>query len=205
MSLEAVTWVKNLPFESCKLGPYRVLVILAEHANSEGKRAFRSKIKIARTLDVTPRAVQNWFKELIKDGLIKPGDQSFVASIPTNRRPVVYDLSMGRDFHLQQVELPEILGENELSTGDSGENVAFAFGENAAFVSENQVLKPFNSSIKADHSARARPSASACPTHRDGHTVMSADGLTWSCCGLHPDQIFDPVSGTIAWREEAHA
>lgn len=169
MSTEAVTWVKNLDFDACAIGPFRVLLILAEHANTEGKRSWRSKRKIAVTLGVSERSVQRWYKELIAAGLIVPGDQAYVAHIPANQRPVVYNLCMTRSTALRAAELPEYLGETGLSTELLGETTAVAVGETTAVVSRNQILKPLNSSIKASHSSRAL-------TCSHGHPIIDISG-----------------------------
>jgi hypothetical protein len=207
MSLEAVLWVKNLEFDACTLGEFRVLLILAEHANSEGERAFRSKRKIANTLGVDVRSVQRWYQGLIAAGLITAGDQSYVASVPANHRPIVYDLAMLRSERFHQLELPEVLGETELSTGLLGETASVALGETAAVVSENQVLNQPIKSIKGDHSSypqgsKDTASGGRCPNNRKGHTYAGEHCIR---CGLHLDQSYDPISGNITWSKWANA
>jgi hypothetical protein len=220
VSLEAVAWVKNLPYDACDLGPYRVLLILAEHANSEGKRAWRSKSKIATTLEVSERSVQRWYKALIEARLILPGDQGFVAHIPANRRPVVYDIALGRNVHYQQALMPERVGETRLSTGSLGETTAVGFGETTAVVSRNQELEPTNSSIKRTPSTRAQnetersappPSAAAsfayCPTSPSHQHEKALAGSLSVCgwCGIRDDQWYDQRSGMVRYRSEVTA
>jgi DNA-binding transcriptional MocR family regulator len=162
MSLEAVTWVKNLDYDACTLGPFRVLLILAEHADSEGKRAFRAKRKLAAVLGVSDRSIQRWYKELLQDGLIRVGDQAYVAHIPADRRPVVYDVCMFRNEALHQAELVEHNGETELSTGDDGETTAVADGETTAVALRTKDINPLRESTKANHSAQARSEEDRC-------------------------------------------
>lgn len=150
MSFEAVTWAKNLPYDACEHGPFRVLLILAEHANSEGRRAFRSKRHLAKTLEVSERSIQRWYERLIAAGLIRIGDQAYVQHIPANRRPVVYDLCMRRGELQRQAQLPEDLGETGLSTG---ETTAVALGETTAVALRTKDINHPKESSRASHSS----------------------------------------------------
>ena len=217
VSLEAVAWVKNLPYDACEYGPYRVLLILAEHANSEGKRAWRSKSKIAHTLEVSERSVQRWYKALIAADLIRPGDQAFVAHIPVNRRPVVYDISMGRDPRYRQAQMPLELGETGLSTGGSGETAGVALGETAGVVSRNQIHEPLKTSTKRNPSTRAREEAERsappsqpvdpfdwCPNSPTRVHSESHPGNQHTCgwCGITTAQWFDSRTMTVRYKSE---
>jgi DNA-binding transcriptional MocR family regulator len=162
MSIESVAWAMNLDYDACSHGAFRVLLILAEHADSEGKRAFRSKRKIATKLGVSERSIQRWYEELIVRKLIKVGDQSYVAHIPANRRPVVYDVCMFRLSDFRQAELPEELGETELSTTDSGETTAVAFGETTAVALRTKDINPHKESTKPNHSTQAQTNEDRC-------------------------------------------
>jgi hypothetical protein len=174
MSLEAVLWVKNLDYDACALGPYRVLLILAEHANSEGKRAWRSKKKIAETLGVSARSVQRWYADLIGRGLIVVGDQSFVDHIPADSRPVVYDLVMHATPYSITPEFRFEDGETGFSTGGDGETTAVATGETTA-VAHRTTLRTNTHLLKTNSPNRARAKA-AC-----GHDLVDDRHCGYGC------------------------
>jgi hypothetical protein len=73
-----------------------VLIGLANHANHEGRGAYPSQATLARYARKDERAVRNDMQRLVEIGLIRRGNQEFVAHIPADRRPVVYDLAIHR-------------------------------------------------------------------------------------------------------------
>jgi len=197
VSFEAVTWVKNLPHETCSYGAFRILLILAEHATPEGKRAFRSKSKIADTLGCSTRSVQRWYNELAKLDLIELGNQAYVAHIDRNRRPTVYNINIDPARGVRFVdenaknETPKnqnretkSIGETRLSTGNLGETTVVAGGETTVVVSKNQKIEPLNSSIKADHS-----------THPEQEKDAYGDSSTTAIATPHVDEFPKCING----------
>ncbi|MFI7429252.1 helix-turn-helix domain-containing protein [Micromonospora sp. NPDC049836] len=95
MSVEALTWALNdapdLP-PSC----LAVLIGLANHAHANGRAAYPSRERLAHYARKSVRAVANDIKELERLGIIRRGDQRHVLHLPTDRRPVVWDLAMER-------------------------------------------------------------------------------------------------------------
>lgn len=95
MSHQAVTWVlDNTP--QLDPGLALTLLVLAEHADDEGRGAFPSQATLARRAHKTERAVRNDLTRLERLGLVSRGDQSRTARMPANRRPVVWDLAITR-------------------------------------------------------------------------------------------------------------
>ncbi|MFC8296282.1 helix-turn-helix domain-containing protein [Micromonospora orduensis] len=95
MSIEAVAWALR---DAPDVPPQclAVLLGLANHAHANGRGAFPSQERLAFYARKSVRSVQNDLKTLEALGLIRRGDQRHTAFIPADRRPVVYDLAMGR-------------------------------------------------------------------------------------------------------------
>lgn len=93
MSIEAIVWAVQYapPMAPQLLGP---LVGLANHADRHGCGAYPSVPTLAAYTCKSERSVQRDLKELVKAGLIRSGDQSLAAHIPSDRRPHVYDLAI---------------------------------------------------------------------------------------------------------------
>lgn len=95
MSLEAIGWVlRDAPGVPAQcLG---VLIGLAEHADKRGRGAYPSAGTLAAYARKSKRQIHYDLDLLVNAKLIRPGDQSLVAHLPVNRRPVVYDLALER-------------------------------------------------------------------------------------------------------------
>lgn len=95
MSVEATVWALKFapPMPPQYLG---TLLGLAEHADSKGRGAYPSIPTLAAYTCKSERSVQRDLKGLREVGLIRPGDESLVAHIPSDRRPEVYDLAIER-------------------------------------------------------------------------------------------------------------
>ncbi|MGW1246965.1 helix-turn-helix domain-containing protein [Streptomyces sp. NPDC002535] len=95
MSVEATVWALKFapPMPPQYLG---TLLGLADHADSKGRGAYPSIPTLAAYTCKSERSVQRDLKGLREGGLIRPGDESLVAHIPSDRRPEVYDLAIER-------------------------------------------------------------------------------------------------------------
>ncbi|MEU1526376.1 hypothetical protein ABZ413_29685 [Nocardia rhamnosiphila] len=96
MSWQAVKWATtDVPPGLVKLAPRAVLAVYAECANEHGLQSRPTYTKIAWRLGCTPRNVADHVKTLVAEGLlVRSPDQSAVAHLPKDKRPVVYDLPM---------------------------------------------------------------------------------------------------------------
>lgn len=92
MSLDAYIWAANLPLDVCNGTTFRVLLKIADRADPLGYTAFPKPSDIAKTLGCTQRTVQRAVRELLDLGLIRRGDQSYVAHLRGGNRPVVFDV-----------------------------------------------------------------------------------------------------------------
>ena len=92
MSLAAYIWAADLPLSVCNGTAHRVLLKIADRADDLGYGAWPSVDAIAGTLECSTRTVQRAIRELLEAGLIRRGDQRFVAHLRADRRPVVYDV-----------------------------------------------------------------------------------------------------------------
>lgn len=94
MSWQATIWVAELPHSRVAHVPFRVLMLLADHAHSDGTSAWYHIDTLAGKLEVSQRTIYRALKELKDQGLIREGDQRLVSHIPENKRPKVYDLNL---------------------------------------------------------------------------------------------------------------
>lgn len=92
MSLEAYIWAANLPLSRCNGTSHRVLLQLADRADKFGYGAYPHVSTIAATLECSDRTVQRAIRDLLRDGLIRPGDQRYVDHLDPRYRPTVYDV-----------------------------------------------------------------------------------------------------------------
>lgn len=167
MSWQATDAVDQLPYDVCGPLAFRVLVKLANVADQEGKRAFRSKSAIADELGVSARSVQRAFRELEEGHLVRPGDQRLVSHLPANRRPIVYDIIMRRTGAVQVT----LSGETEFSTGDDDTPAGETAGETTA-VRHKELRELDNSSTQGEY----RGGALSC-----AHPRIDATHCTWGC------------------------
>lgn len=93
MSLEAFIWVSRLPLDVVPPTAFRVLLLLANHAHSDGRNVWRKKSEIAKELGCSLRTVERAFRDLRIRGLIQHGDQRLTEHLRADRKPVVFDLN----------------------------------------------------------------------------------------------------------------
>jgi hypothetical protein len=95
VSVEAISWALN---DAPNVPPacLAVLVGLANHAHANGRGAYPSQERLAHYARKSVRAVRNDLAQLERLGLIRRGDQRHTAFLPTDRRPIVWDLAMER-------------------------------------------------------------------------------------------------------------
>ncbi|MFI7661794.1 helix-turn-helix domain-containing protein [Micromonospora parva] len=95
MSVEAVSWALN---DAPDVPPacLAVLIGLANHAHANGRAAYPSQERLAHYARKSTRSVRTDLATLGRLGIIRRGDQRHVAYLPTDRRPVVWDLAMER-------------------------------------------------------------------------------------------------------------
>jgi DNA-binding transcriptional MocR family regulator len=155
---------------------YRVLLKLANVADENGQRAWRAKVTVADELGVSPRSIQRAYRELESAGLIRPGDQRFVAHLRADLRPTVYDLALPRSTPVPLWITPRN-GETELSTG---ETTAVATGETTAVARTTQRTNQEGPSATTDR---------ACPRVRAGKRhLLDERGYCIAC-------LTDPATG----------
>ncbi|SBT68217.1 Helix-turn-helix domain-containing protein [Micromonospora sediminicola] len=95
MSIEAVSWALN---DAPDVPPTALVTLLglANHAHPDGRAAWPSQGRLAHYGRKGIRAVQRDLAELERRGLIRRGNQRHVQHMPTDRRPVVWDLAVER-------------------------------------------------------------------------------------------------------------
>ncbi|MEG3634016.1 helix-turn-helix domain-containing protein [Micromonospora palythoicola] len=73
-----------------------VLIGLANHAHANGRAAYPSQERLAHYARKSTRSIRTDLATLERLGIIRRGDQRHVFHLPTDRRPVVWDLAMER-------------------------------------------------------------------------------------------------------------
>lgn len=94
MSWQAMAAVDALPHDLIGYGPFRVLLKLANVADSEGRGAFQFDPRLANELGVSVRSIIRWRAELETQQLVRRGDQKRVGYWRGGNRPIVYDVNM---------------------------------------------------------------------------------------------------------------
>lgn len=98
MSLRALTWtIYDIAPTLTDASAYRILLVLADEADNDGRGVYLSAATIAERTGLSPRTVATKLKDLETMGITRRGDQSIVAYLPANRRPIVRDLNMTTD------------------------------------------------------------------------------------------------------------
>ena len=94
MSLQALTWVIYEVASDIKYSDFRVLLILADMADQQGRGAYPSRNTIGRLAGCSVRTVSYALKNLEASGLISRGDQRIVSNLG-GYKPTVWNLNMG--------------------------------------------------------------------------------------------------------------
>ena len=95
MSMKAVLWaLYDVPQEKLRGAALRILLVLADHADTRGNGAYPSQKRLCALTGYSRRTVQETIKDLEAEGLIHRGDQRLVSHIAANYRPIVWNLSM---------------------------------------------------------------------------------------------------------------
>ena len=93
MSMKALEWAMyHVPAEMVKGALLRILLALADHADTEGRGAFPSQRRLVALTGYSRRTIQNGLHALEAAGLIVKGDQKLTAHY--HHRTVVWDLTM---------------------------------------------------------------------------------------------------------------
>ena len=101
MSLQATNWAVYEVGPELEDSEFRILMIMADHAKKDGTGVWLSAGQLASYARRSVRCVRYVLRGLEAKGLLRRGDQSIVAHLPGNRRPVVYDLAMdGREENI---------------------------------------------------------------------------------------------------------
>lgn len=94
MSLKATQWALYDVADRLDANELRLLMIMADIADVDGRRIFPSVANLAQWCHCSVRTVRNKLNSLEAKGLIARDDQSLAASIPANHRPIVWRLTM---------------------------------------------------------------------------------------------------------------
>jgi len=95
MSWQSTLWAVTLKperLEGVCDAAHVTLCLLANRADERGRNAFYSVSTMAKMRGLNERTIRRHLAQLEAAGLIVRGDQRFVAHIPANKRPVVWNL-----------------------------------------------------------------------------------------------------------------
>jgi hypothetical protein len=203
MSWQATEVVDQLPYDLVKPLAFRVLLKLANVADPEGRRAWRSKFELANELGVDQRSIQRALRELEQAHLIRKGDQKFVSHIRGGYRPTVYDIVMKRpaQYGMQTLDdgldrEPEVRGDTVIHNPGRGDTR----GDTDSSTEElkNQLLNDLEGSL--DPAARERETLrSRCtPPYPHHEFVEFVGGICVHGCGVYADgRVEDPKTGRL--------
>lgn len=97
MSMKALEWAMyDVPAEMTKGALLRILLALADHADTEGNGAFPSQKRLCALTGYSRRTIQHGLHDLEASGLIVKGDQRLTEHYGCHR-PIVWNLTM-EDF-----------------------------------------------------------------------------------------------------------
>lgn len=97
MSMKALEWAMyDVPAEMTKGALLRILLALADHADTEGNGAFPSQKRLCALTGYSRRTIQHGLHDLEASGLIVKGDQRLTEHYGRHR-PIVWNLTM-EDF-----------------------------------------------------------------------------------------------------------
>lgn len=156
MSLEAFIWVSKLPLDVVPPTAFRVLLMLANHAHSDGRNVWRKKSELANELGCSLRTVERAFRDLRVRGLIQHGDQRLTEHLRADRKPVVFDLNF--DFGRNYGEPPVALIDPTPAVGSHGPTNLSRPDEirtngPTSVVAHRTVIEPSNSSLVSPNRA----------------------------------------------------
>ncbi|MFJ3392033.1 helix-turn-helix domain-containing protein [Leifsonia aquatica] len=154
MSLEAFIWTSQLPADVCGPKAFRVLLLLANHAHSDGRNVWRSNADMANQLHCSVRTIERAISELRMLGLIHEGDQKLTGHLRADRRPKVYDLNLmyGKAFDAPTT-LVGAYDPTDLSRPDeTGRN------DPTTAVAHRTVIEPLTKTSQRNHTAAVGPS-----------------------------------------------
>lgn len=106
MSIQALTWVIYGASADIKYAAFRTLLVLADHADPQGRGAYPSRSTISRLTGYSVRTVSYALKSLEASGLISRGDQRIVSNLG-GYKPTVWNLNMGRGAKTAPLENTE--------------------------------------------------------------------------------------------------
>ena len=106
MSIQALTWVIYGASADIKYAAFRTLLVLADHADPQGRGAYPSRSTISRLTGYSVRTVSYALKSLEASGLISRGDQRIVSNLG-GYKPTVWNLNMGRGAKTAPLENAE--------------------------------------------------------------------------------------------------
>lgn len=97
MSTKALYWA--LEQSDVKPGPWRILVLLCDAANTETGASWLSVPSLVRRSGMHRATVIRAIQELHASGYLVPGDKRYVAHIPADKRPNVWVPNVHRGSH----------------------------------------------------------------------------------------------------------
>lgn len=149
MSLNAYVWAGQLPLDLVGASAFRVLLKMADVADENGKGVWMSAGTIAKDLGCSTRTVQRAIFELKIMGVIEEGDQRQARHIRADRRPIVYDLNLGREIK-PKIDIHDTTNMSPDDTTNMSRYDKKDTHDTTAVVVQT-VIKPNKSSLSVNH------------------------------------------------------
>lgn len=176
MSMKALEWAMyDVPAEMVKGALLRILLLLADHADTQGRGAFPSQKRIVALTGYSRRTIQNGLHDLETAGLIRRGDQRITEHLG-KYRPIVWDLTM-KDFRgakttpleQQPQEAQTTAPLNKLEGRNQGRKKTSLGAQSGAQYDCAQNLykeEPYIEPRESNARAKTNPNTSRLETHR---------------------------------------
>lgn len=201
MSLQATTWALYDATRDLDANEFRLLMVMADMADQNGRNIYPSAATLADLCGVTTRTIRTKLASLEAKGLIIRDDQSILAHIPANRRPVAWRLNMDGGT---PTTAPATVAE---ATPPRGENIA---PQTTAADTTNLGVKPngkpapeVKSGVKPDRKSGVKHAFTQ--THSKGRTVEPREAARTREAEPKPQPAAGTEAALAVWQPNAEA
>lgn len=142
MSTKALYWA--LEQSDVKPGPWRILVLLCDAANTETGASWLSVPSLVRRSGMHRATVIRAIQELHASGYLVPGDKRYVAHIPADKRPNVWmpNTQRGTGGDLRGLTLPFAGSQDATPSQNATSRGRKSLSSGVASCDPNQELEP---------------------------------------------------------------
>ncbi|PAU67199.1 helix-turn-helix domain-containing protein [Bifidobacterium criceti] len=197
MSLQATTWALYDATRDLDANEFRLLMVMADMADQNGRNIYPSAATLADLCGVTTRTIRTKLASLETKGLIIRDDQSILAHIPANRRPIAWRLNMDGNA---PTTAPATVAE---ATQPSGENIAPQTTDPTGAASGVKTASGVKSGVKPDRKSGVKHAFTQ--THSKGRTVEPGEAARTREAEPKPQPAAGTEAALAVWQPNAEA